>query len=268
MQKLMVNNILCLTRCLVRSHRVLHEATQFFAVYAELSYQRKSESFFAQPCKPAAMSTQPSLHQRHADNKKIQKRRENEYMAEGWIFLQALASEHGWLPQLLLLRVPVSLSSPSICYLPCILTTAALQNISATSPYHLPGAVACMCQFSLLPKHASLQTQLWGTRPRRAESLWLTPLHFTKLLPHARAYNTPWISCKSLKTPSILIWLEWEDRERAQPGWCCGQFLGSEKNPDCLDRKQNKKSDHILGHYSCWLKHSSCFSLLFSQETV
>lgn len=105
MQKLMVNNILTLTRCLVRSHRVLDEAIQFLSAYTELSYQRKSECFFTQPCKPAATSTQPSLHQRHCDNKKIQKKWENEYMAEGWIFLLALASECGWLPQLLLLWV-------------------------------------------------------------------------------------------------------------------------------------------------------------------
>lgn len=111
-QKLMANNILSLTRCLVRSHRVLGEATQFLSAYTELSYQRKSECFFTQSCKPAATSTQPSLHQRHCDNKKIQeKKRENEYMAEGWIFLQAFASEHGWLPWLLLLRVLVSLTT-------------------------------------------------------------------------------------------------------------------------------------------------------------
>lgn len=94
----------------MRSHRVLDEAIQFLSAYTELSCQRKRECF-SQPCKPSAMSTQPMLHQRHCDSKKIQKKRENEYMAEGWIFLQALASEHGLLAQLLLLQVPVSLSS-------------------------------------------------------------------------------------------------------------------------------------------------------------
>ena len=107
-------------------------------------------------------------------------------MAEGWIFWQPLASEQGWLPQLLLLLVPVSPSSQFIyCYyLPCLLTTTALQNVSATCLYHLPGAVAYASQLFLLPKHASLQTQLWETSLRRAESLWLTP-------PHVRGAPSP-----------------------------------------------------------------------------
>lgn len=131
----MVNNILGLTRCLVRSHRVLDKALQFllFAQSYHIRGRERWEYFFTQPCKPAAISTESSLYHRHSHNKNIQKRRENKYMAEGWIFFQ-----------LQLLLVPVCLSSQSIyCYyLPYLLTATALQNVSATSLYHLLGDVA------------------------------------------------------------------------------------------------------------------------------
>lgn len=73
MQKLMVNNILSLTRCLVRSHRVLDEAIHFSAAYTELSYQRKSVSLQSLVslllCPPCPRSIKDS------DNKKIQKKK-------------------------------------------------------------------------------------------------------------------------------------------------------------------------------------------------
>lgn len=83
MQKLMVNNTLNLTRCLVRCHRVVDEAIEGFVADTEQSYQRRSECFFTQPSTPAAVPAQLLLHQRHCENKKIQRNRENEYMAGG-----------------------------------------------------------------------------------------------------------------------------------------------------------------------------------------
>lgn len=77
-----------------------------------------------------------------------------------------------WFPFLLVPSNKYYCSYPS-----CLLATTALWNVSATSLYHLPGAAAYASQLSLLPKHTSLQTQLWETRLRRAESLWLAPLH-------------------------------------------------------------------------------------------
>ena len=149
------------------------------------------------------------LSVKDTDNNKIQKRRENKYMAEGWAFLQPLAWEHGWLPQLLLVHVPFSLSSQSIycSSLTCILSTTALQNFSATSLYHLPGAVAYTSQLSLVLQHASLQTQLWETRLRRAESLWLTPVHIRRATSPFQGSQQPTNHLQiPEKIPSTLTW--------------------------------------------------------------
>lgn len=83
----------------------------------------------------------PLLCQRLSNNKEIQKRRQNKYIAEGWKFffcshlLQSTGDYHSYRSyRFLFLLVPsrfIVIISPAF----------SLQNVSATSLYRLPGAV-------------------------------------------------------------------------------------------------------------------------------
>lgn len=139
--------------------------------------------------------------------------RTNTQLKDGFFcshLLQSMDDYHSycssWFPFLLVLSNKYYCSYPS-----CLLATTALWNVSATSLYHLPGAAAYASQLSLLPKHASLQTQLWETRLRRAESLWLAPLH-----PSGSSFPTPGPTApheppaKPQKT--LPLWPDWSEK--------------------------------------------------------
>lgn len=156
----MANNILSLTRCLVRSHRVLGEATQFLSAYTELSYQRKSECFFTQSCKPAATSTQPSLHQRHCDNKKIQEKRERMsiWLKDGFScrhLLQNMDDYHGYCYyEFLFLLLPVYPSVSVVCPTFSLQLPYKMPQLPPPTPFQV---MLHTCEFSLLLKNVSFR---------------------------------------------------------------------------------------------------------------